>query len=140
MQVSKSCPYGCHLQKCASWLFHSSFLVFCTNVGYSVVAEFLIQHEDTTSITEALTILCKRWDECDIEVGNFMIDCQQSEENAIRAVFPTVLCICACSADFRRGSSGWSTPKIESANIKHTVWHFLEWWVMRKWKMATPER
>ena len=44
------------------------FLVIHTNVGYSVVAEFIIQHEDMTSITEALTILCKRWDECDIEV------------------------------------------------------------------------
>ena len=51
------------------------FLVIRTNVGYSVVAEFIIQHEDTMSITEALTILRKRWDECDIEVGNFMIDC-----------------------------------------------------------------
>ena len=48
------------------------------------------------SITEALTILRKRWDECDIEVGNFMIDCQQSEENAIRAVFPdSVVFLCA---------------------------------------------
>ena len=47
------------------------FLVVCTNVGYSVVAEFIIQHEDMTSITEALMILCKRWDKCDIEVGNF---------------------------------------------------------------------
>ena len=69
------------------------FLVVRTNVGYSVVAEFIIQHEDTTSITEALKILRKRWDECDIEVGNFMIDCQQSEENAIRAVFPRQCCV-----------------------------------------------
>ena len=64
------------------------FLVVRMNVGYSVVAEFIIQHEDTTSITEALMILRKRWDKCHIEVGNFMIDCQQLEENAIRAVFP----------------------------------------------------
>ena len=64
------------------------FLVVCMNVGYSVVEEFIIQHEDTMSITEALTILHKRWDKCDIEVGNCMIDCQQSEENAICAVFP----------------------------------------------------
>ena len=71
------------------------FLVVRTNVGYSVVAEFIIQHEDTTSITEALTILRKRWDECDIEVGNFMIDCQQSEENTIHAVFPdSVVYLC----------------------------------------------
>ena len=99
------------------------FLAICMNVGYSVVAEFIIQHEDTTSITEALTILCKRWDECDIEVGNFMIDCQQSEENAIHAVFPnSVVYLCM----FHR-------------LIKHTVWHFLEQWVMRKRKMATPK-
>ena len=72
------------------------FLVVRMNVGYSVVAEFIIQHEDTTSITEALKILRKRWDKCDIEVGNFMIDCQQSEENAIRAVFPdSVVYLCA---------------------------------------------
>ena len=72
------------------------FLVVRTNVGYSVVAEFIIQHEDTMSITEALKILRKRWDKCDIEVGNFMIDCQQLEENAIHAVFPdSVVYLCA---------------------------------------------
>ena len=55
------------------------FLVVRMNVGYSVVAE----------------ILRKRWDECDIEVGNFMIDCQQLEEKAIRAVFPdSVVYLC----------------------------------------------
>ena len=77
-------------------LAHPLFLlVIRMNVGYSVVAEFIIQHEDTMSITEALMILRKRWDECDIEVGNFMIDCQQSEENAIRAVFPnSVVYLC----------------------------------------------
>ena len=63
------------------------FLVVPMNVGYSVVAEFIIQREHMMSITKALTILHKRWDKCDIEVGNFMIDCQQSEENAICAVF-----------------------------------------------------
>ena len=72
------------------------FLVVCTNVGYLVVAEFIIQHEDTTSISEALSILRKKWYDMEIEVGNFMIDCQQSEENAIRAVFPdSVVYLCA---------------------------------------------
>ena len=73
MQVSESCSYGRHLQNLQ---VGSSTLLsgLRTNVGYSVVAEFIIQHEDTTSITEALKILRKRWDECDIEVGNFMID------------------------------------------------------------------
>ena len=27
------------------------------NVGYAVIAEFIVQHEDTTSIMEALLIL-----------------------------------------------------------------------------------
>ena len=71
------------------------FLVVRTNVGYSVVAEFVIQHEDTTSIAEALQILKKRWDNESITVGNFMIDCQQSEENAIRGVFPES-CVYLC--------------------------------------------
>ena len=64
-----------------------SFLVMKTNVGYSVIAEFIIQHEDMTSIAEALGILKERWDKEGIKVGNFMIDFQQSEENAVRGVF-----------------------------------------------------
>jgi len=72
------------------------FLFIRTNVGYSVVAEFIIQHEDTASISEALQILRTKWDEHGIQVGNFMIDCQQSEENAIQAMFPeSVVYLCA---------------------------------------------
>ena len=59
-----------------------------TNVGYSVIVEFIIQHKDTTLITEALHILKERWDKEGIKVGNFMINCQQSEEYTIRGVFP----------------------------------------------------
>ena len=33
------------------------FLVVRTNVGYAVIAEFIVQHEDTTSITKAMSIL-----------------------------------------------------------------------------------
>ena len=33
------------------------FLVVRTNVGYAVIAEFIVQHEDTTSMMEALLIL-----------------------------------------------------------------------------------
>ena len=72
------------------------FLVVQTNVGYAVIAEFIVQHEDTTSITEVLLILRKCWDKEGINIRNFMIDCQQSEENAICAVFPdTVVYLCA---------------------------------------------
>ena len=71
------------------------FLVVRKNVGYSVVAELVVQHEDSMSIAEALGILKKRWDDDGIAIGNFMIDCQQSEENAIRGVFPES-CIYLC--------------------------------------------
>ena len=71
------------------------FLVVRTNVGYSVVAEFIIQHEDSESIAEALGLLRVQWDANGITVGNFMIDCQQSEENAIRGIFPeSVVYLC----------------------------------------------
>ena len=63
------------------------FLVVRTNMGYSVVAEFIIQHEDTASITEALFILQTWWEKESINICNFMINGQQSEENAICAVF-----------------------------------------------------
>ena len=36
------------------------YLVVKTNVGYSVIAEFIIYHEDTTSIAEALHFLKER--------------------------------------------------------------------------------
>ena len=71
------------------------FLVVQTNVGYAVIAEFIVQHEDMTSIMEALFILQKCWDKEGINIENFMINCQQSEENAIRVVFPdTVVYLC----------------------------------------------
>ena len=72
------------------------FLVVRTNVGYSVIAEFVVQHEDSQCIAEALGLLCAQWDTNKITVGNFMIDCQQSEENAIRGIFPeSVIFLCS---------------------------------------------
>ena len=71
------------------------FLVVKTNVGYSVIAEFIIQHEDTSSIAEALGLLKETWDREGIKVRNFMIDCQQSEENAICGMFPES-CVYLC--------------------------------------------
>ena len=53
------------------------FLVVRTNVGYAVIAKFIVQHEDTTSITEAMSILWNRWDKEGNNIGNFMIDCQK---------------------------------------------------------------
>ena len=94
-QVSESCANGRHYKTCKLSL-PLFFLVVRTNVGYSIVAEFIIQHEDTTLITEVLCILQTRWEKESINIDNFMIDCQQSEENAICAVFPdSVIYLCA---------------------------------------------
>ena len=72
------------------------FLVVRTNVGYSVIAEFVVQHEDSESIAEALGLLRAQWDANNIQVANFMIDCQQSEENVIRGMFPdSVIYLCS---------------------------------------------
>ena len=56
-------------------------------MGYSVIAECVIQHEDTKSIVEALGILKERGDREGIQVTNFMINCQQSEDNVIQGTF-----------------------------------------------------
>ena len=71
------------------------FLVVKTNVGYSVISEFVIQHKHMKSISEALSILRERWDREGIQIANFMIDCHQSEENAIRGMFPES-CVYLC--------------------------------------------
>ena len=71
------------------------FLVMKNNVRYSVIAEFIIQHKDMTSIAEALDILKERWDKEGIKVGNFMIDCQQLEANAICCMF-SESCVYLC--------------------------------------------
>ena len=83
------------------------FLIVRTNVGYSVIAEFVVQHEDSQCIAEALKLLCAQWDANKITIGNFMIDCQQSEENAIRGIFPEVLYFCVASRGYRLGYGGW---------------------------------
>ena len=56
------------------------FLVVRTNVGYSVIAEFVVQHEDSQCIAEALGLLHAQWDANKITVGNFMIDCREQME------------------------------------------------------------
>ena len=62
------------------------FLVMKTNVGYSVIAVYHSARGHDID-RRGLSILKERWDKEGIKVGNFMIDCQQSEENAICGVF-----------------------------------------------------
>ena len=104
------------------------FLVVKTNVGYSVIAEFSIQHKDSQSIAEALGLLRAQWDANQITVGNFMIDCQQSEENAIRGIFPeSVIFLCSfhrLQAWLRwlvNGKNGVSQYKDQCMSILHSL-------------------
>ena len=73
------------------------FLCVRTNVGYLVVADFIIQGESAEKITEALNVL-KEWNPT-WQPKYFMIDFSESEINAIKEAFPsTTLYIC----DFHR--------------------------------------
>lgn len=69
------------------------FICVRTNVGYSVVAEFITQSETAENITEALQVL-KQWNPewCP---RYFMSDYSEAELSAVEAVFPntkTYLC------------------------------------------------
>ena len=63
------------------------FICVRTNVGYSVVAEFIVQGENAENIQEALTILTQ-WNP-EWNPRFFMSDYSEAELNAIEAVFPT---------------------------------------------------
>lgn len=62
------------------------FVSVKTNVGYSVVADFIIQSETTEQITEALKILAS-WNP-EWKPRNFMVDYSEAESSAIKNVFP----------------------------------------------------
>ena len=63
------------------------FISVRTNVGYSVVAEFVIQHEQAEDITEALQTL-KLWNPTWCPAF-FMTDYSDAEMLAIKKVFPS---------------------------------------------------
>ena len=63
------------------------FLYIKTNIGYSVVAEFVIQSETTQQISEALTVL-KQWNP-NWKPSFFIIDYSEAELSAIKEVFPS---------------------------------------------------
>ena len=73
------------------------FICVRTNVGYSVVAEFIVQGENAENIQEALTILTQ-WNP-EWNPRYFMSDYSEAELNAIQATFPfTTVYLC----DFHR--------------------------------------
>ena len=62
------------------------FLCVKTNVGYSVVATFIVQSENAASVAEGLQII-KDWNSM-WEPQSFMADGSEAEHNAIKSVFP----------------------------------------------------
>ena len=62
------------------------FICVHTNVGYTVVAEFMCQTEDETSISEALAIL-RKWNPA-WNPDYFMVDYSSAEISAIEKRFP----------------------------------------------------
>ncbi len=62
------------------------FICVKTNVNYIVVASFVMQTEDTRSISEALTII-RDWNP-DWQPSNWMVDFSEMEINALNATFP----------------------------------------------------
>ena len=64
------------------------FICVKTNVGYSIVAEFITQFETTSHIEEALNML-KKWNPA-WHPSQFMCDYSESEISALRGSFPGV--------------------------------------------------
>lgn len=62
------------------------FMCVKTNVGYCVVGAFVVQHEDTFSVSEALQVF--RDANPDWRPAAFMVDASEVEMNAIASVFP----------------------------------------------------
>jgi len=61
------------------------FLCVRTNVDYAVVATFVTQFEDSSSIAEALEVI-KLWNES-WSPKSFMVDFSEAEINALESVF-----------------------------------------------------
>ena len=64
------------------------FLAMKTNVNYSPIASFIVQNEETKSISKALSRIEQYISLVGIDIKNFMIDCLPMEMQLIREVFP----------------------------------------------------
>ena len=67
------------------------FLAMKTNVGYSPVATFIVQMEDTASISEALGKIKNYLVHENICIKNFMIDCSPMEMQSLKETFPNAV-------------------------------------------------
>ena len=84
------------------------FICVKTNVGYSVVAEFVVQSETAESITEALEIL-KQWNP-QWNPQYFMTDYSEAEFVALGTAFPS---ICVIFTGNRHGIAGSKTGSMD---------------------------
>ena len=91
---------GCYLQDHPHYELPLFFFTVRTNVGYSVVAEFVIQHERTEDIAEVIQLI-KQWNP-QWSPKFFMSDYSEAEITAVEQTFPTTkLYLC----DFHREQS-----------------------------------
>ena len=77
------------------------FICATTNIGYCVVAEFLVQSESAECIQEAISVL-QQWNP-DWSPEFFMSDFCEAEIQALESAFPNSLCTSATSIGNRRG-------------------------------------
>ena len=64
------------------------FLAVKTNVGHSPVATFIVQTEDSASISEVLGRIKIYLAQEHIQIPNFMIDCSATKMQSLRETFP----------------------------------------------------
>ena len=91
------------------------FICVKTNVGYSVVAEFVVQSETTENISESLALL-KQWNPT-WNPQYFMTDYSEAELTALEKVFPmTKIYLC----DFHREQAWDRWVKDRKHELSHT--------------------
>ena len=64
------------------------FLAVKTNVNHSPIASFIVQNEDTKSISEVLSRIKQYIGQDKIDIQNSMIDYSPTKMQSIREVFP----------------------------------------------------
>ena len=97
----------CHIQNHKVWT--STFLCVKTNVGYSIVADFIIQFETSSHIEEALKML-KKWNPSWCP-SHFVCDYSDAEISALKSSFPAVK-VYVTSTENKLGNGGSKTKHI----------------------------
>ena len=88
----------------------------------SNVHEFIIQHENTTSIAETLGLLKDRWDAEGIKVTNFWLIANSLRKIQYMVCSRKVPYICVGPTDYRLGCNGLSILRMEWLATKINFW------------------